>query len=104
MRISSDPDDSHFHPHFAHCRIYLAGAERSNVITADEGGRFAVTYRLDEFGITVRDKKTGQALTDKFFGDVRIACSDWLRAAMEAPQDDDAGALGAAIYGIIANP
>lgn len=43
MRISSDPDDTHYHPHFAACRIFLAGSERSNVVTADEAARSTAT-------------------------------------------------------------
>lgn len=104
MRISSDLDDSGFHLDFASCRIYLEGAERSNVVTADEGARFAVTYRLDEFGRAVLDKKTGEPIRDKFHGHVRIDCSDWLREAMESPSENDLGALGAAVYGMIQTP
>jgi ABC-type phosphonate transport system ATPase subunit len=103
MRISANPDDSHYHPNHANCRFYLAGAERNNVMTADEGARFAITYRLDEFGAPVRDRKTGEALTDRFHGDVRVDCSDWLRAVMESPQhyDEEGDTLSGAIFALV---
>jgi hypothetical protein len=99
MRISSDTADSGYHPHFNYVRIWLEGAERSNVITADEEGRFAITYRLDEFGVPVRDAKTGEPLTDRFYGAVRIECAPWLREAMESPEEPDS--LSVAIYGMV---
>jgi hypothetical protein len=100
MRISSNPDDSHFHPNFANCRIYLEGSERSNVMTADEAARFAVVYKLDEWGKQRLDKN-GRPLTEAFHGAVRVDCASWLREAMEAPQDeDDSGGLSVVIYGI----
>jgi hypothetical protein len=77
MRISVDESDTGYH-HAAHlCRIWLEGAERSNVVTADEEHRFAVTLRRNEFGEPVLDK-AGQPLTDNFYGAVRIECPAWI--------------------------
>ena len=104
MRISTDPDDRGFHPHANYCRVFLDGAERNNVVTADEGGRFAVTLRLDEFGQPVKDKKTGKTLHDKFYGAVRVDCADWLRVAMEHPCNEEGDTLSGAILGMIQTP
>jgi hypothetical protein len=106
MRISSNPDDSHYHPHFAACRIYLEGSERSNVVTADEAGRYALTYKLDEWGKQRLDKKTGRPLTETFHGPVRVDCSDWLRAVMESPQhyDEEGDTLSGAIFALVNCP
>lgn len=70
MRISSDPDHPDHHEGAHLCRVFLAGAERNNVLIADEKGRFAVTYRLDEFGSVVLKKADLQR--ENFYGDVRI--------------------------------
>lgn len=84
MRISSDPDHPDYHEAFMTCRVWLEGAERNNVVRADEEGRFAVTYRLDEFGKPVT--KGGEILTDNFTGHVRIDCPAWVRYEIEARQ------------------
>lgn len=68
---------------FKVCAFYLDGAARNNVLVADEEGRYALTRRLDEYGNTMRDKKTGATLTDEFRGPVRIECPDWLRYEIE---------------------
>jgi hypothetical protein len=65
------------------CRFYLGGAERNNVLFADEERRFAITRRLDEAGNEMRDRQ-GRPLTDEFRGAVRIDCPDWLREEMES--------------------
>jgi hypothetical protein len=104
MRISTDPDDRGFHISANYCRFFLEGAERLNVVTADEEGRFAVTLRLDEFGQPVKDKKTGKTIHDKFFGAVRVDCADWLRITMERPCDEEGETLSAAILGMIQTP
>jgi hypothetical protein len=86
MRISKDPDHPDHSEYAGHCAFFLEGAERHNVLTADEAGRFAVTYRLDEWGAMCRDEKTGQPLTDRFWGHVRIVAPQWLRDATEKLQ------------------
>jgi hypothetical protein len=78
MRISIDPSHPAYHPAAGLCRYFLEGAERSNVKMADEDGRFAVTYRLNEHGERVKDAK-GNPLTDNFWGHVRIECAQWIR-------------------------
>ncbi|MBI2769220.1 MAG: hypothetical protein HYX47_06340 [Burkholderiales bacterium] len=81
MKVSADRNDPAFSDCFAMCRIWLEGAERSNVVTADEDGRFAVTTRLDENGDPVL--RAGQPVTDVFRGAVRVECPDWLRKERE---------------------
>ncbi|HYE71581.1 MAG TPA: hypothetical protein VD932_08680 [Aquabacterium sp.] len=70
MRLSTDPCDAGYHPQACRCRIYLQGAARWNVITADEEKRYALLLRLDQNG----NPKVlhGKRLTDEFWGDVRI--------------------------------
>jgi hypothetical protein len=94
MRISSRPSDPGYTPCFHQFRIFIAGAERSNVETADEAKRYAVQLARDEWGKPVLDKN-GWQVRQEYFGDVRIervACDE---------QEDEMGALGAAIYGLI---
>ena len=70
MRLSTERNDPGFHPQACLARVYLAGSQRQNVVTADEERRWAKLYRLDEHGrIVVKD---GHALTEDFWGDVRI--------------------------------
>ena len=83
MRISSDQLDRAYHPCAGVCKVFLDGAERNNVITADEEGRVAVTYRLDERGAVMYDEKTGLAKRDTFTGSVRVECPGWLRQECE---------------------
>jgi hypothetical protein len=104
MRISTDPDDVGYHAHANYVRVFLEGAERLNVVTADERARFAITIRLDEFGQPVKDKKTGKTLHDKFYGAVRIDCADWLRIAMESSSNEEGDTIGAAVLGMIQTP
>jgi hypothetical protein len=80
MRVSSRPDDPGYTPCFHQFRIFIAGAERSNVETADEAKRYAVQLARDEWGKPVLDKNGWQ---------VRQACDE---------QEDELGALGAVIY------
>ena len=70
MRLSVDPLDLGYHPQANRCRVFLEGAERSNVVTADEERRYAVTYRLDDQGKTVL--RAGKPVKDEFWGAVRI--------------------------------
>jgi hypothetical protein len=94
MRVSSDPADSGYTPCMHQYRVWLAGAERSNVLTADDTKRYAVTLARDEWGKPVLDKN-GWQVKQEFWGDVRIervACDE---------QEDELGAIGAAIYGLI---
>lgn len=51
-------------------KVYLAGSERKNVVTADEEHRMAVTYRLDANGDPVT--KDGELVMEEFYGEVRI--------------------------------
>ena len=96
MRISCDPDDPSYSSAFSHCTIYLEGAARNNVVTADEDRRFAVTFRRDEFGAPMLAKDKSQ-LRDKFYGAVRVDCPAWLRSEMEDPSGDNAIAAAAAV-------
>jgi hypothetical protein len=94
MRISSDPTDCGYTPRAHEYRVWLAGSERNNIVTADDSARFATTFRRNEFGEPVKDKN-GAQVVERFWGDVRIerqACDE---------QEDEMGALGAAIYGLI---
>jgi hypothetical protein len=91
MRVSSDPADGGYTPCMHQYRVWLAGAERSNVLTADDTKRYAVTLARDEWGKPVLDKN-GWQVKQEFWGDVRIerqACDE---------QEDELGALGAVIY------
>lgn len=102
MRISSSPDDAFYSPHMHLCTVYLEGAARNNVETADEAGRFAIQLARDEFGHPMLDKD-GRQVRQRFYGAVRIDCPDWLRAGQEHDcQTEDA--LSLAIYGIVAFP
>jgi hypothetical protein len=101
MRISSNPDDSAYSQYMHLCRIWLAGSERNNVITADTEKRFALTFCRDEFGRPVLDKD-GNQVRQEFWGDVRVDVPDWLR--LQSAGDDDAGALGAAIWAMCQTP
>ena len=90
MKISIDRNHPTYHDWaFKVCAFYIDGAQRNNVLTADEEGRFAITRRLDQDGETMRDAN-GVMLTDEFRGAVRIECPDWLRYEVEnahAPSD-----------------
>jgi hypothetical protein len=101
MRISSDPTDPAYTQHFHLCRIWLAGAERSNCVLADEEKRYAVTLARDEFGRPVLDKD-GNQVRQEFWGDVRIESPDWLR--LQTSGDEDSGALGAAVWAMCQTP
>lgn len=97
MRISSNPDDTYYSPHMHLATVYLEGAERNNVETADEGRRYAVQLARDEFGAPILDKD-GRQVRQPFYGAVRIDCPDWLRVSQEHDcQTEDAISL--AIYG-----
>jgi hypothetical protein len=95
MRISSDPTDPGYSRHFHLATIYIAGAERNNVETADTEKRYAVQLARDEFGRPVLDKD-GNQVRQEFWGDVRVDAPDWLR--LQSAGDEDAGALGAAVW------
>jgi hypothetical protein len=97
MRISSRPDDPGYTPHMHDYRVFIAGSERGNVETADEEKRYAVTLDRDEEGRPALDK-AGNQRRQEFWGDVRIE-----RAACDE-QEDELGAIGAAIYGMIHTP
>jgi hypothetical protein len=101
MRISSDPTDPAYTQHFHLCRIWLAGAERSNCVLADEEKRYAVTLARDEFGRPVLDKD-GNQVRQEFWGDVRVDAPDWLR--LQTSGDEDSGALGAAVWAMCQTP
>lgn len=102
MRISCSPDDPGYHPQFAMCRFWLAGAERNNVETADEAKRYAVTLARDEWGAPLLGKD-GAQIRQKFYGDVRIDAPSWLRTASEEPQEE-ADTLSAAIWAMAQVP
>jgi hypothetical protein len=89
MRISADESDRGYHQGMKLCTVYLEGAARNNVITADEEGRFAITARLDEFGRVVL--KRGIVQTDNFYGAVRIDAPAWVRAQCEGEGTIDFG-------------
>jgi hypothetical protein len=98
MRVSSDPKDSGYTPAMHQYQVWVAGSLRNNVVTADDSKRFALLFRRDEFGAPVLDKKTGAQVLEPYYGDVRIerqACDE---------QEDELGAIGAAIYGMIHTP
>lgn len=83
MKIGIDRDHPAYHDWaFKVCAFYLEGAQRSNVLFADEEKCFAITRRLDERGQTVYDRQ-GRMVTDEFRGAVRIDCPDWLRYEVE---------------------
>lgn len=93
MKISIDRNHPAYHDWaFKVCAFYLDGAQRNNVLTADEEGRFAVTRRLDHNGETMHDRH-GKMLTDEFRGAVRIECPDWLRYEVESAHASVDGAL-----------
>jgi hypothetical protein len=97
LRISSNMADPGYTPAMHDFRVWLAGAERNNVETADSDKRYAVTLARDEWGRPVLDKE-GRQVRQTFYGDVRIerqACDE---------QEDELGAIGAAIYGMIHTP
>ena len=102
MRISSDPADPFYSPHMHHCTCWVAGSERNNVVTIDEERRFALLLRRDEFGAPALDK-SGAQIVEPYFGDVRVACPDWIRAGQDHDcQTEDA--LSLAIYGMVSAP
>jgi hypothetical protein len=96
MRISTLPTDAGYTPRAHEYRVWLAGSERNNIVTADDQERFAVTFRRNEFGEPVKDK-TGAQVTERFWGDVRIEYAG-------DEQEDELGALGAVIYSFCASP
>jgi len=69
MKISSDRNSPHYSTE--RFRVYLEGSERTNIVFADEEGRHAISHRLDSEG-NVKFDKNGNALTDEFWGHVRI--------------------------------
>lgn len=95
MRISSSCDSPYYSNAFSQCTIYLAGAARSNVVEADEEGRYALTWRPDEWGKPVLHK--GVLQLERYYGDVRIECPAWLRAECESPTGERALAAAAAV-------
>jgi hypothetical protein len=97
MRVSSLPGDPGYTPAMHQYQVWVAGSLRNNVVTADEGKRYALLFRRDEFGAPVLDKKTGAQVVEPYYGDVRIEfCGD--------EQEDEIGAIGAAIYGFCQSP
>jgi hypothetical protein len=93
MRVSSDPKDSGYTPCMHQFRVWLAGSERNNVLTADSDKRYAITLARDEWGKPVLDKN-GWQIRQEYYGDVRIE-----RSACDE-QEDELGALSAIIYGM----
>ena len=81
MRVSVDQADAGYHPLACHCRVFLEGAERCNVVMADEERRHAVLHVLDEHGRPV--VKGQRILTEDFYGAVRI----------QLPTDHDAASF-----------
>lgn len=75
MRLSVEKSDPGYSPHTSRCKVFLAGAERSNVLTADEERRYAKVIRLDVDGRPV--VKGGEIQTEDFYGDVRIELSPY---------------------------
>jgi hypothetical protein len=84
MKISADPTHSAYHHAISTCRVFLEGAERCNVIFADEEGRRATTIRLDEWGKPIW--KDDKMLKDEFWGSVRIECPQWVREQCDNPE------------------
>lgn len=74
MKVSADRTHPAYHQMANRCRVFLDGAERSNVITADEEGRAAVVVLIDEGGRPVF--KAGVIQTEVFYGHVRIECPE----------------------------
>jgi hypothetical protein len=81
MRLSTQRDDAGYHAAASRCKVFLAGAERSNVVTADEERRYALLHRLDQNGRSVI--KDGAPQFDEFHGDVRIEIPDDLRQLVD---------------------
>ena len=101
MRVSTNKDHPDYHPLAHLCSgVYLAGAQRANVVSADEEGRKATVIRLDDKGRPI--VKAGELVHDEFFGDVRIECPAWLRTECEmgarAKRDVD-GTVKPVVYG-----
>lgn len=67
-------------------KVFLDGEERTQVIEADEKGRYIVRYRTDEQGKPVFDAARENILTEKLRGDVRIELDpryEWIRSRSE---------------------
>lgn len=86
MRLSTDKADPGYSPTACLARVWLAGAERTTVITADEEKRYALITKLDADGrIVVKD---GQIQTEEFWGDVRIEPAQVVGATWPSGYDD----------------
>lgn len=71
-RVSCEPDDPGF-TQCKRCRVWLAGSERKNVVTADEALRYAEVFKLNEHGLCQFDK-AGEVMTEEFHGEVVVVC------------------------------
>lgn len=70
MKLSADEGHPNYHPQASRVKVFLEGAERKHVVFADEEGRHAIIWKLDEHGhIMIKD---GEAQMEHFWGHVRI--------------------------------
>lgn len=76
MRLSCDRNDPGYHPAATKVRVYLNGAERTKVITADEEARLIVRFQTDEKGRLIKNEKRDDVLRETLYGDVRIELPD----------------------------
>lgn len=71
MRVSSDVDDEGYAPlAVSHCKVFLDGVDRFNVITADEEKRMAIVQAPDESGRPLIDGDEFRRVT--FYWHVRV--------------------------------
>ena len=78
MRISIDIGDPGYENYLKHrgARVFLDGAERSDVLTADEEKRYAICEVRDQAGWPVIDPATHKSKTYEFFGHVRVELAE----------------------------
>lgn len=84
MRMSSDDSDPGYDRRYICSKVFIAGSERWNVITADEEKRWALLIKLDENGTAMRDEQTGKLVTEEFFGEVVIVIANEVQTSFHA--------------------
>ena len=75
MRLSLRKDDPAYNPAATHCKVFLEGVQRTDVLTADEERRYALLEKRDEHGRPVIAQREIQ--TVEFWGHVRIETPPW---------------------------